>query len=271
VGTVGSAVRHVDPSSRRGIWRPVGGRLEAGLKRTRTWAEAVRARWHDNAHIIDYTQAMELAAQLAWNDARPLGASLENDCFYDGIQAALAEFVTERQLPESLDGSSPFEVGRKQAWAILSAMTLGVGIGLDPPPVVLPEIGRDRQFAPGWIGPFGTTAVREGMFDACDTIRFRWREASQSQWVASELSTGSQPIPWSDVNWVRLMSLPSLLPDVAEQYSQLPGSTELKVVYGTLTGADGPGTEVFGLVSTGAYSGEQWLEMFGDAGVKIKS
>jgi hypothetical protein len=137
--------------------------------------------------------------------------------------------------------------------------------------VVLPELGRDRRFAPGWVGPFGTTAVREGAFDASDALRFRWREASESLWGdAGHHATGSQAIHWSDVNWVRLLSLPSLLPDIAEQYSQLPGSTELKVVYGTLTGADGPGAEVFGLVSTGAYSGEQWLEMFRDAGVRIK-
>jgi len=270
MSAVGSAARHLDVSSLRGLWRPVGGRLEAGSKRTRTWAEGIRARWHDNGVIVDYMQAMELAAELAWNDARSQGGSLESDSFYDGIQAALVEFLADRQLPQALDGSSPFGLGRKQAWAILSAMTLGVGIGLCPPPVVLPELGRDRQFAPGWVGPFGTTAVREGAFDASDTLRFRWREASESPWDDSGHATGSRPIRWSDVNWVRLMSLPSLLPKVAEQYSRLPGSTELDVVYGTLTGADGPGAEVFGLVSTGAYSGEQWLEMFRDAGVRIK-
>ena len=97
-------------------------------------------------------EAMELAAGQAWKEAGAVGGSLESDSFHDGVRLALVEFLRNRHPPRSLDGSSPFGRGRKQAWAILSAMTLGVGIGLDVPPVVLPELSeQDRHFAPGWI------------------------------------------------------------------------------------------------------------------------
>ena len=245
----------------------------ARFKRTRKRTEGIRARWRNNGLIIDYMEAMEFAAGQAWKEASAVGGSPESDSFHDGVRVALVEFLRNRQPPQSLDGSSPFGRGRKQAWAILSAMMLGVRIGLDPPPVVLPELSeQDRQFAPGWIAPFGTTASREGIFDACDTFRFRWRETSKSPWDDSGPPTGSQPIPWSDVNWVRLMPLSSLLPGFAEEYPQIrAGSTDLNVIYGTLTGPGRSGAQVFGLVGNPANSEDQWLEIFRSAGVKIKA
>jgi hypothetical protein len=59
---------------------------------------------------------------------------------------------------------------------------------------------------------------------------------------------------------------------VAEARSEILGkSIDGNVVYGALTGPDGPGTEMFGLVGTTARSANEWVEIFQTAGVKIRA
>jgi hypothetical protein len=79
-------------------------------------------------------------------------------------------------------------------------------------------------------------------------------------------------ISWSHVNWVRLAPLSGLSPSVAEARSEILGkSIDGNVVYGALTGPDGQGTEMFGLVGTAARSANEWVEIFQTAGVKIRA
>jgi hypothetical protein len=229
------------------------------------WVWGAPTRWSDKGLIIDYMEAMELAAGRAWEDARAAGKSPDSDRFYHGFLVALKEFFENQEPPDSLEGSSPFEKGRKQAWAILSAMSLSVSIGFALPPVVLPEVsGQDREFAPGWIGSLGSTAIREGIFEACDTLVFRWLAAGESPRGGAG---GLQSIVWKDVNRVRLVSLSSLVPGVAAEI--LGDSGDLKLVHGTLIGPDDPRSEAFGLVGTVAFASDAWLGVFKAAGVKI--
>jgi len=218
---------------------------------------------------VDYMLAMEWGADEEWVRA---GGGFEIDSFFEGVRVALVEFRSSSRLPQGLDGTSPFGRGRKQAWSILAAMTSGAELGLARPPLVLPDPSeQDRQLGPGWIGTLGETRVREGIFDASGTLAFRWLEANADADRAAEPSPQTQEVPWTDVTWVRLRPLSSLLPRAAQFHSQiLARSTDPNVVYGALTGPSGPEAEVFGLLGTATCSGAQWLERFRVAGIQIK-
>ncbi len=228
-----------------------------------------RGGWRRSDVIVDYLLAMQSAADEAWE--RTAG-DFESDSFFEGVRVAFVEFRWSSVPPRFADGLSPFETGRKQAWAILTAVALSADIGLDPPPVLLPELSEpDRRFGPGWIGTRGKTPVREGVFDASDSPRFRWLETGDGLETPSELSARSQQLSWSEVTWVRLRPLSSLLPVVVEFHPQaLAGSTDPNVVYGALRGPGGPEAEVFGLLGTAVCSGTVWLDMFRAAGVQIR-
>ncbi len=226
-----------------------------------------RGGWHRSEVIVDYVSAMESAADEAWQRA---AGDFESDSFFEGVRVAFVEFRWSRVAPQIVDGLSPFEQGRKQAWAIMAAVALGADIGLDPPPVLLPEVSQpDRRLGPGWIGILGETTVREGVFDASDTPTFHWREAGAGPEASFERSARSQRLAWSEVTWVRLRPLSSLLAVVAEFHPPTP-AMDPNVVYGALQGPNGPETEVFGLLGTPVCPGPRWLEMFRVAGVQIK-
>ncbi len=152
---------------------------------------------------------------------------------------------------------------------------LSAEIGLAQPPVVVPELlERDRQLGPGWIERLGENALREGVFDASGTLTltFRWLETADRADNAPERSSQSRRLSWSDVTWIRLRPLSSLLSRVAELHSQMSGeSADQIVVYGALAGPMGPEAEAFGLLGTAACSGAEWLERFQAAGVQIRA
>jgi hypothetical protein len=228
------------------------------------WGEAERSP------AEKYRIAMDSAADEAKNRARALG-DIEGLYFYDGVQLAVKGFRGHWSPPQPGDGSHPFDRGRERAWELLSAMKLGLEGGSDLLPVVLPELSeQNRQFAPGWIEVLATTTKRVGLFSVGGP--FHAPSNALMFWCKGVERDPKDSISWSHVNWVRLAPLSGLSPSVAEARSEILGkSIDGNVVYGALTGPDGPGTEMFGLVGTAARSANEWVEIFQTAGVKIRA
>jgi hypothetical protein len=128
----------------------------------------------------------------------------------------------------------------------------------------LPEFSvGDRRFAPGWIEVLETTTSQEGIFDWDSALIFRANEGP--------VLGPRRAIPLSDVTWVRLASASNVSPGVAKARSRiLARSIDGNVVYGAIPSRRRPRMEMFGLVGTVARSGDEWLQIFQTAGVKIK-
>ena len=104
-----------------------------------------REKQGNNGAIVDEVQSVEAAADKAWEQARAVGDT-DAENFYDGVRVALAEFRTNPEIPESVEGPTLFARGRKQAWAVLGLRLVAASVGMKPPPVFLPELSeQDRQ------------------------------------------------------------------------------------------------------------------------------
>jgi hypothetical protein len=228
------------------------------------WGEAERSP------AEKYRIAMDSAADGAKERARALG-DIEGLYFYDGVRLAVKGFRGHWSPPQPGDGSHPFDRGRERAWELLSAMKPGMEGGSDLLPVVLPELSeQSRQFAPGWIEVLATTTNRVGLFSVGGP--FHAPSNALMFWCKGVERDPKDSISWSHVNWVRLAPLSGLSPSVAEARSEILGkSIDGNVLYGALTGPDGPGTEMFGLVGTAACSANEWVEIFQTAEVKIRA
>jgi hypothetical protein len=218
----------------------------------------------ETSPVDKYRLAMEALAVEAIKHAGAVGDP-EAQLFYKGLGNGLVEFRNYPKPTASLDGSFVMDRGRKQGWARMATVKRHFQTGIEPPATSLPEfLDQDRLFAPGWIEVLGTTTSWEGVFDSHDAFIFR-------ETKGPDLGPRGR-IAWSQVNWVRLAPLPSLSPGVRDARSPiLARSIDGNVLYGSLTGPKGSGTEMFGLVGTAMRSGAEWLDVFQTAGVKLRA
>jgi hypothetical protein len=128
----------------------------------------------------------------------------------------------------------------------------------------LPDVGF---LARGWIERV-TGTIDEGLFDAEQGI------PGHTYWLMFSVGGQTDRIPWSDVNWVRLVPRSELGDPVSNAHAALLArSSDPNVVIGYLSGAMSgiPGADLFVLVPVMDRSAEQWIELFSDFGVEVRT